>query len=139
MIKFAVFYLFPEKNKKKDDQCKKTCNSEKEKGIRKRIDKFSLQSRVNMVIEVLAQRADLGKNGQKEQQEENDQVQCPFGDDCSEGFVEWDLLVFCEDPATGHLAEPWKGHVGKITDHDGIKSIFKGRMISHGLQKDHPP
>jgi len=102
------------------------------------VNKFSLESRVNVVIEVIAKRANLGKNGQKEQKEENNQVQCPFGDDCSEGFVEWDLLVFGEDPATGHFAEPWESHVGEIADHDGIEGVLKGRMITHGLEKNHP-
>jgi hypothetical protein len=135
---FAVFDLFPEKKKKKDQQCKKDGTTRKENGIGKRMDEFSLEARVNMVVEVIPQCPDLGKNCQKEQEEENDHVQCPFSDDGSKGFIEWDLLIFCKDAAAGHFAEPWKSHIGKITDHDRVKGVFKRGTISHRFQKDHP-
>jgi len=138
MPDFAVPDLFSENNKQKNNQCKKTYNSGKDEGVRERMDKFPLESRIYMFIQVIMQGTDLSEDGQQEEQEKNDQVKRSFRDHCSEGLIKRDLFISCKDTATGNFAKPWKCHVGKIAYHNGIKCIFKGGMISHGLEKNHP-
>ena len=96
---------------------------------------FSHKFRIDVLVKVFSDDSELGEKHQQKQEEKNEHVNGTFGYNRAKGFLEGDVLVLRHNTATGNLTQPGKSHVGKITNHYGIKGGFQFRFETHGLKK----
>ena len=73
----------------------------------------------------MADRACLGYDHQKKQEDEDDHVNCPFGDDGAKRLIEWYFLITGKNAATRNFAQPRKCHICEITYHHCEECILQ--------------